>query len=255
MGTLVRLVRLSGRLSGRGRARPPLRGVGLIALTAVLANGVPAMPADGVARAVPTYLRSPAQVEAAADRDMIVRIHLACLWEITAAAFAQQRAGSAAVQTLATTIHDENIQLDQETQTVATQLGIALPGQPNDQQQGWLNQLSTVSGNAFDMLFVSLLRQAHGAIFPIIAGVRAGTENAMVRQLADDAVTMTMNHMRLLEGSNLVDYSSLTPAPRPALDRVPFSQRPLPDVLFVWLVIAVGVLSGGISVTRIIRPQ
>lgn len=255
MGTLPRLARLSSRLSRRGPARPAVREVGLIVLSVVLMGGAPAMPLPGAGRAAPVYFRSPAQVEAAADRDMIVRIHLTGLWEVTAGALAQQHAGNNAIQTLAATIHDDQIQLDREAQTVATQLGIALPGQPNDQQQSWLNQLSNTYGNAFDTLFVSLLRQAQGAIFTTIAAVRAGTENDMVRQLAEDAVTVVMNHMRLLENTNLVNYSSLTPAPHPALDRVPFSQRPLPDVLFVWAAITVALVAGAVSITRIVRPQ
>lgn len=251
MGTLGRLTRLATRPSWRGPTPASPRGVGLLAVS-VLLVGVPAMPSGGADRGVP---RSPAQVEAAADRDMVIRIHLACRWQIPAGALAGQRAENPAVKTVGTTIHDDDVALDQESQTVSAQLGIALPNQPNDQQVDWLDQLSNANANDFDPLFVSLLRQADGSMLSVLAAVRAGTGNDAVRQLAEDAVTGTMKHMTLLEGTNLVNYSSLPPAPHPALDRVPFSQRPLPDVLFVWIVIAVAVLGGGVSIARIIRPQ
>jgi predicted outer membrane protein len=234
---------------------PPVRGFGLIAVGLVLVAGMPGRPVAHVLRDVPDYRYSPAQTEAVDDRDMIIRVHLACLWEVTAGALAQQRANSPAVKAGGTTIHDDDTQLDREARGIASQLDLVLPDQPNDQQQGWLNQLSGNSGNNFDTLFASLLRQAQGSIFTNIAAVRASTEDGAVRQFSDNAVTVFMKHMRLLEGTNLVDYAALAPAPHPALTRVPFSKRPFPDVLFVWLVVAVALLGGALSATRIIRPQ
>ena len=260
MRILRRLVRRPGGPPGRvpGRpipARPPIRSVGLIAVGLVVMAGLPGRPVVHVQRDAPGYRYSPAQTEAADDRDMIIRVHLACLWEVPAGALAQQRATSPAVKAGGTTIHDDDMLLDREARGLAAQLDLVLPEQPNDQQQGWLNQLSGKSGNNFDTSFASLLRQAEGSVFTGIAAVRSSTEDGAVRQFSDNAVTVFMKHMRLLEGTNLVDYAALAPAPLAAPTRVPFSQRPFPDVLFVWVVVAVAVLGAGVSATRIARPH
>jgi len=186
---------------------------------------------------------------------MIIRVRLACLWEIPAGQLAQERAGRPIVKEVGAQLRDDHIELDRQVRSVAAELGVALPDQPNAQQREWLAELSSKSGEEFDKAFTWLLRAAHGAVFTTIAAVRSSTTNDAVRQFAETGINIVMKHMRLLESTDMVDYSSLTPPPHPPLPRVAFSQRPLPDELFVWIVLAVAVLAGIIATARIIRPR
>jgi putative membrane protein len=253
MGIVGRAARL---LRPRRVGRPRLYGLGVVVGSLLFVATPQWLPALDGHHELPGHQRySPADTEAAADRDMVIRVHLACLWEIPAGALAEERGSTPIVQSVGTQIHDDHVALDEADRAVATQLGITLPDHPSNQQQDWLNQLNGEHGLDFDNSFAWLLRQAHGLIFPVIAGVRAETTNPVVRQFAETGVNIVMKHMRLLESTNLVDYSSLTPAPHPALNRVPFSQRPALDVLFVWIVVAVALLGGALSVIRIVRPR
>jgi predicted outer membrane protein len=190
---------------------------------------------------------------AAADVDMIIRVRLAGLWEIPAGEMAQQQALRPIVKQVGATLRDDHAELDRQVRAVAAQLGIALPDQPNAIQRQWLEELSGKTGDDFDKAFAFLLRGAHGAVFSTVAAVRASTTNDVVRQFAQIAVDIVMKHMQLLESIGVLDYSSLTPAPHPPLSRVPFSERPLPDIVFVWIVLAIAVLAGTYSIARTIR--
>lgn len=99
--------------------------------------------------------------------------------------------------------------LDARVRDVAARLGLDLPNQPNAQQRGWLATLETAHGTDYDRKFANLLRRAHGKVFAVVAQVRANTRNSLVRDLADDANTTVLDHIKVLEATGYVDFDAL----------------------------------------------
>ncbi|MDQ0937462.1 DUF4142 domain-containing protein [Streptomyces turgidiscabies] len=146
----------------------------------------------------------------ASDRDLIVRVRLAGLWELPAAEKAMARSKSATVKDAADHLLVGHSDLDERVRTVATQLGVELPNQPNEAQQGFLAQMDAApDGEAFDRTWANLLRSAHGKIFNPIAQVRNNTRNTLVRQLATDTNQTVLDHITMLEKTGQVDFDGI----------------------------------------------
>src|SRR5690349_6972604 len=75
----------------------------------------------------------------AADRDFVVKVRLAGLWEIPAGNMAVEKSEDPRVVNIGRSISQQHVVLDKIDIAVAKKLGIALPNQPNSDQQGWLN--------------------------------------------------------------------------------------------------------------------
>ncbi|NUW30067.1 DUF4142 domain-containing protein [Nonomuraea sp. SMC257] len=151
-----------------------------------------------------------------ADRDLLVKVRQAGLWEIPVGRYAQERAASQRVKDVGMHLVEDHSKLDVVTRQYAAKLGVPLPDQPNPDQQSWMAQLAAENGPAFDRDFANLLRAAHGKVFTVVAGVRAGTRNSEVRKFAQQAVTVVMKHMTLLESTGLVDHNALPEPPTPS---------------------------------------
>lgn len=145
----------------------------------------------------------------AADRDLIIRVRLAGLWELPAAEQAMQRSSSPEVKEAADHLIVGHKDLDERVRNVATQLGVELPNVPNAQQQGWLQQMTNATDDQYDRLWANLLRSAHGKIFPAIGTVRNMTENTLVRQLASDTNQTVLDHITMLEKTGQVDFDAI----------------------------------------------
>jgi predicted outer membrane protein len=197
----------------------------------------------------------------AADRDFVVRVRLAGLWEMPAGMMAAKKGVNPRVRQIGSMIATQHVALDQLDRAAAAQLGVSLPNQPMTEQQHWLDEMSAASGPAFDKIFVDRLRWAHAQIFLGIAAIRAETRNDVVRKLAQEANQFVMTHMALLESTDLVNYATLPWAPDPAPVHMgklaPIQSRSggggaAPAVITV--VLGVALLAGGMALVRIIRP-
>ncbi|MFC5815323.1 DUF4142 domain-containing protein [Nonomuraea harbinensis] len=151
-----------------------------------------------------------------ADRDFLVKVRQAGLWEIPVGQWAQKRADSARVKDVGQHLVEDHTKLDAQVRRVAAKLNVPLPDRPNPDQQRWMAQLASETGPAFDRDFARLLRAAHGKVFAVVANVRAGTRNAEIRKFAGTAVTVVMRHMTLLESTGLVNYDELPEPPLPS---------------------------------------
>jgi predicted outer membrane protein len=178
-----------------------------------------------------------------ADRDLIVKVRLACLWEMSTGQQAQQQASSPAVKEAARKIAAEHTDLDQKTRDIADKLGVLLPSTPSAQQIGWMKEITSKTGSDYDRAAVQRLREAHGIVLPLIATVRVGTRNDLVRAFAIDTDQYVTRHLGYLESTGLVDYSALPETPSPGLLSGSASWRDLvvPGlVLIACLLVAVG---------------
>ncbi|MEU4160932.1 DUF4142 domain-containing protein [Actinoplanes sp. NPDC026670] len=153
---------------------------------------------------------------AAADKDFVIKVRLAGLWEIPAGEMAQDKSKSNRIKGIGADIAEQHKVLDQLTRDAAKKLKITLPNEPNEDQQGWLQEMEDANvGEDFDQVYVDRLRAAHGKIFPAIATIRTSTRNDTVRKLAQRANQFVMTHLTLLESSGIVDFAALPTAPPP----------------------------------------
>lgn len=169
----------------------------------------------------------------ATDRLFVTKVRLAGLWELPAGQQAEERAPSRAVVTAGRHLVEGHTFLDARVREVAVRLGLELPNQPNAQQRGWLRTLTAAKGDDYQRKFANILRRAHGRVFALVAQVRAATRNALVRELADDANTTVLDHIKVLEATGLVDFDGLardaaTASPPPAT-RSPAPPGPTPS--------------------------
>ena len=244
----------------RRLCRTAILTVGLIVLAPAAAQAAPDVPVP------PENLLSDrgTGVISAADRDFVIKVRLAGLWEIPAGQMAQERSDTTRIKEIGRSISAQHIALDELTRTAAKKLKIKLPDKPNSDQQGWLAEMREAQGTDFDDVYIDRLRAAHGKIFPAIATIRSSTRNDTVRKLAQQANQFVMTHMTLLESSGIVDFAALPTAPAPASSASSGArasapeqvlsageQRPSPGVnLPVVLAALIGGLGAGVVATR-----
>ncbi|WP_187645468.1 DUF4142 domain-containing protein [Streptomyces sp. TRM49041] len=145
----------------------------------------------------------------ATDRDFLVKVRLAGLWELPAGQQAIERAPTQAIRDAGDHLIVGHADLDQRARDVAAKLGVELPNQPTEEQQGWLRELSAASGVEYEQKFANLLRNAHGKVFSLIAQVRHTTRNSLIRQLASDANQTVLDHITMLEATGRVDFDAI----------------------------------------------
>lgn len=144
-----------------------------------------------------------------ADRNFVVFVRSAGLWEYPSGELALKKGTTPAVRTAGQHLVIGHSALDASCRKIAPELGITLPNQPTPQQQGFLNKLTSDTGNQFDSDLANILRVTHGSIFSTIAKIRATTENTLVRQLADQANDVVLDHITQMEKTGLVNFDQV----------------------------------------------
>jgi putative membrane protein len=246
-------------------------GISAMVLAFLLAPVSPAHAADGGGIPVPavSFNAKGSGTITAADRDFVIRVRLAGLWEIPAGNMAQEKSDDPRIVNIGKSIAAQHVVLDQLDRDVAKKLGIELPNVPNSDQRFWLGEMKAANATTFDQIFVDRLRAAHGKIFPAIATIRSSTRNDSVRQLAQQSNQFVMTHMTLLESSGIVDYGNLPTAPAPVVA----GQGPVPvdgnmlaaahsntrvpgvNTTVILLVLAAALVAGVITTMRIFRAR
>ncbi|MDT7841934.1 DUF4142 domain-containing protein [Streptomyces justiciae] len=205
------------------RPRPPVNGRGIFSGTGLIITGLAATLAALIFPIWSYADRSGTGVDvlnaqtvstkygplSALDREFVTKVRLAGLWELPAGQQALQKGTTQAVRTAGQHLVEGHTFLDERVRDVASQLGLALPNEPNDQQKQWLATLSSAQGVEYDRQFANILRIAHGKVFSVVAQVRATTRNSLVRALADDANTTVLDHIKILEATGYVDWDAL----------------------------------------------
>lgn len=161
-----------------------------------------------------------------ADRDFVVKVRAAGLWEYPVGQMALKKGTSKGVLVAGQHLISGHAALDATCRTIAPQLDIVIPNQPSAQQQGFINTLNADNGNKFDTDFANILRITHGQIFTTVAKIRSTTNNTLVRALADQANTTVLDHITVMEKTGLVNFDQVlfqqtTPPKLPAEDMTP----------------------------------
>ncbi|MBW1602135.1 DUF4142 domain-containing protein [Streptomyces sp. JJ66] len=139
------------------------------------------------------------------DRQFLVAVRQAGLWEIPAGRLAQTNASSEAVKRAGHHLIDGHAKLDQLVREDAKLLGVEIPDEATAEQQQWVEDLRAAKGAEFDKLFANVLRASHGKIFATIGEVRAATQNDLIRRHSRQANQTVLDHMEVLEDTGLVD--------------------------------------------------
>ncbi|MFG1925853.1 DUF4142 domain-containing protein [Cryptosporangium sp. NPDC048952] len=194
-----------------------------------------------------------------ADKQLLIKVRQAGLWEIPSGEQAQQKAESPIVKAVGRQLAADHRKLDDSVRKLAADLDVVLPSTPSELQQGWMAELSKANGAEYDRLFADRLRAAHGTVFNIIAQVRTGTRNPIIRAYAQIANTVVMRHMTLLESTGLVKFDEL---PAPVLSQASStsgsggsseSTAPGMRTMAIVAMLAAAALIGLVSVRRIRR--
>lgn len=151
-----------------------------------------------------------------ADRNMLYKVKQAGLWEMPMGLEAEKRAVTPRLREVGRKMADEHAELNRRVDEVASQLGIPLPNEPTPDQKRWMEQITNSQGIQFDQNAVLLLRMAHGIVLPVLAQVRAGTRNELVRQFAAESIEYVHRHMDYLESTGLLNYADLPESPPPS---------------------------------------
>lgn len=141
-----------------------------------------------------------------ADRDFVVKVRSAGLWEYPVGQMALKKGTTKPVKAVAEQLIAGDATLDAADRKAAAQLGITLPNQPSPQQQGFVTRLNGDSGKQFDTDLATILRATNGQMLATIASVRTTTRNSLVRDLADLANGTVLDHLTTVEKTGLVDF-------------------------------------------------
>ena len=160
------------------------------------------------------------------DRDFVVKVRAAGLWEYPLGQIGLQKGASQGVKTASAHLVDGHAALDASCRKIAPMLNITLPNVASPQQEGFVTQLKGETGKQFDTDFANILRMTHGSIFNAIAKIRSTTKNSLVRALADQANDTVLDHMTVMEKTGLVDFdqtlfNQTTPPKLPSSDLTP----------------------------------
>jgi predicted outer membrane protein len=187
-----------------------------------------------------------------ADREFLVKVRQAGLWEGPAGLLARDHAADKRVKEVGAQLATDHHGLDTQVRQVAAQLGVPLPSEASAEQQGWVRELDGKRGDEFDRTFANRLRAAHGKVFALVGAVRSGTRNELVRSFAQTAVNVVMKHMTLLESIGKVDYEALpTPAAAATGSNTTPGEASYRETL--WVVVALVLAGGGTAAFRALR--
>jgi predicted outer membrane protein len=220
--------------------------------------------ADDPAEAGPVQ-QTPLGPISALDKELLVKVRLAGLWEMPMGEETKTRAASTRVKEVGAQLASDHMFLDERVVRLASQMGVTLPNEPNADQQSWMAEMRSLTGTAFDDSFANRLRAAHGSIFPAIGTVRANTRNEAIRQFAQVCNQIVLKHMTLLESTNRVADVGLSKpvaagvAPAAAVRGDPVrasAQLPSdgPSPLVVLLMCLAGAVVT-IGILRVLRPR
>ncbi|MET9390716.1 DUF4142 domain-containing protein [Streptomyces sp. NPDC006624] len=229
------------------RPRPPVQGRGVISGTGLI---VTCLAATLAALLIPLWsfagrpgtaantlsaqtLQTSYGPLSALDQDFLVKVRLAGLWEGPAGRQARTKGTTPAVRTAGRHLVEGHRHLDERVLQTASRLNLDLPDEPSAQQKQWLATLDAARGAEYDRQFATLLRVAHGRVFPVVAQVRASTRNSLVRALADDANATVLDHIKVLEATGYVDYDAVARDTAGAGDAPPpAAPAPMPSATF-----------------------
>lgn len=97
-----------------------------------------------------------------AHRNLLVKIRMVSLWEMTTGQQAQQQATRPEIKDAARKVVADRTEIDQKVRATADKLGILLPSTPSAQQISWMREITSKTGTDYDQTFVQHVREPDG---------------------------------------------------------------------------------------------
>ncbi|MEU3641875.1 DUF4142 domain-containing protein [Lentzea sp. NPDC034063] len=184
----------------------------LVALLTLLLGAQPAFAQQDLG---PGYVQTQFGPMGPAGRDLLQKVALAGLWEGPAGRMGLDKSANPKVQEAGRHLIEGHADLDRRTVELARTLNVQLPTQPNESQQGWLNEMTAAPARSpeFDRVFANRLRAAHGVVYKFLATVRTGTRNTAIRDYAKVCMDTVLDHMTVLEATGMVDFNDTEAIP------------------------------------------
>ena len=107
------------------------------------------------------------------DRDFVVKVRAAGLWEYPLGQIAQTKGTTPEVKEAGRHLIDGHAALDDACRKIAPMLNITTTNVASPQQVGFVNTIESSNGQQFDTNFANILRVTHGSIFNTIAKIRS----------------------------------------------------------------------------------
>ncbi|MFD9738803.1 DUF4142 domain-containing protein [Umezawaea sp. NPDC059074] len=206
--------------------------------------------------------QTPLGTISAADKDLLIKVRQASLWEGPVGEEAQTRSQNERVRQVGLQIAADHRTLDEKLFTLAGKMKIPLPATVNPTQQTWIDELRGLNGDAFDRAFANRLRSAHGQGFTEVSNVRLGTRNQAVRDFAQETGNIIAKHMTMLESTGLVTQEGMSD-PVPAGAHAAVAKSGLlgsltpgsgPNPLMIGLIVLVGAIVTA-TLLRLMKPK
>ncbi|MBN0047636.1 DUF4142 domain-containing protein [Streptomyces actuosus] len=143
------------------------------------------------------------------DRDFVVKVRSAGLWEYRLGQDAIKQGATKPMREAGEHLVVGHALLDDSCRRIAPVLNITLPNEATPQQQQFVATVESKTGMEFDSTAANIMRVTHGQIFPAIAKIRATTQNTLVRQLADQANEVVLDHIASMEKTGLVNFDQV----------------------------------------------
>ncbi|MEU7479640.1 DUF4142 domain-containing protein [Lentzea sp. NPDC042327] len=189
------------------------------------------------------------------DRDLLVKVRQAGLWEMPMGELAQTKAQNPRVKVVGKQLMLDHMKLDEAVKKLSAQLNVPIPDLPSAAQQSWMDELNGLEGAAFDQAFADRLRAAHGSVFAFVAKVRIQTRNDLIRPFAQVGIDVVMKHMTLLESTGLAgDAAFAEPVPAGGIINATLASGEGPNMWVILTVTAAGVVLT-ILLLRVLRPR
>ncbi|WP_376770694.1 DUF4142 domain-containing protein [Lentzea indica] len=189
------------------------------------------------------------------DRELLVKVRQAGLWEMPMGELTATKASNARVKQIGKMIMLDHMMLDAATKKAAAALGVTIPDVPSPAQQSWMDEINALEGDAFDQAFVARLRAAHGQVFMFVAKVRSQTRNDTIRPFAQAGIDVVMKHMTLLESTGIAgDPAFAEPTPAGGIINASLASNEGPNMWVILTVTAAGAVLT-ILLLRVLRPR
>ncbi|GLZ35995.1 hypothetical protein Lesp02_81820 [Lentzea sp. NBRC 105346] len=153
-----------------------------------------------------------------ADRDFLFKVKQATLWQLPAGQKAQQKSQNPKIADVSKKLVEGHTLLGKVVDRAGLLLGVELPKDPTQEQQGFLGEIDGASGDEFEVTLVNRLRPAEGKVYALAAQMRAGSKNELIRILSNQTMATLLDQMKAVEATGRVDFNGLPSPQAPAAE-------------------------------------
>jgi hypothetical protein len=144
------------------------------------------------------------------DEDILHKVKQAGLWEMPVGSELSLRGQAARVRDVGAKLAAEHHQLDQITEAAAAEVGgVFLPTEPTIDQKLWMAEIRNADIKDIDRIAINRLRAAHGKVLPLLAQVKVGTRDPIIRDFVTESMIYVSRHITYLESTGLVEFNAL----------------------------------------------